>query len=331
MLPLWLAMAASAVLHIGVLLAPGWGLPFDDEQEITLLDATLTVPAVVESQRAVPAPPPRKKRPPAKALPPPTPAAPQALMPAEPVAPAPESEPAGEPVDTPPSAEAEASPVVLPAPTFADRWPRKGRIVYRVTRGENGFIIGQSEQRWEHDGQRYSLHAEIETTGLAALFRRAKVTQDSRGVLDATGLRPLEFETRRDDRPSENVLFDTAQGRIVLGNGQSTPYVPAAQDLLSLFCQLGLVSLDVPHFPLTVATGRKVATYVIAVGEELVLETPNGPRPVRHLKVIGNAREDATEIWLDVETRLPLKIRHRDRQGETYDQIATSIEVEPLP
>jgi hypothetical protein len=335
LLPFWLALSASVALHVGVLLAPGWPLPLDDEPETVHLDATILAPPPVAAKQAAPGAPPARKRPPAK-LPsppaPPTPAAPVADVPVESLPASPEPVLAAEPppADLPEIAEAAPS-AVLPAPTFASRWPRSGRIVYQVTRGEEGLIVGQSEQRWEHDGTRYSLQAVTETTGLAALFRPAKVTQESRGVFDAAGLRPLEFETQREGKAKDSVRFDPEQGRIVLARGVAVPFVPAAQDLLSLFYQLAALSFDVPKYPLTVTTGRKVATYAIAVGEEIVLETPRGPRSVRHLKVRGSAREDATDIWLDVETRLPLKIRHRDRKGEIFDQVAQTIETEAAP
>ncbi len=342
LLPFWLALSASMVLHIGVLLTPGWELPLDDESEAATLDATLALPAAVAKPKpATPAPVVRKRPPrPIQPTPAPTPAAPQAEMPAEPVTASsavsesspliPPVAPVAEP-DVPAAAPvAPVAPIaVLPAPTFASRWPRSGRIVYQVSRGEDGFIVGQSEQRWEHDGSSYRLHAETETTGLAALIRPAKVVQDSRGSFDAAGLRPHAFETQREGKSKDSVRFDPEMGQIVLDRGGTAPFVTAAQDMLSLFYQLAALSFDVPTYPLTVATGRKVATYTIAVGAEMSLDTPQGTRQVRHLKVTGNAREDATEIWLDVATRLPLKIRHRDRKGEIFDQVAILIDVEP--
>jgi hypothetical protein len=330
LLPFWLALSASVALHIGVLLAPGWELPLDDEHELTSIDATIAVAPSHAPRPAVPSA--VKKRPPPKPLPPPTPASPVATVP---VATAPDPEPAAEPVISPAAepepAVVEAPPAVLPAPTFANRWPRTGRIVYQVTRGEGGLIVGQSEQRWEHDGQRYSLHAETGTTGLAALFRPAKVVQDSRGIFDAAGLRPLEFEVLREGKGKDSVRFDPEQGRIILARGDDVPFVPAAQDLLSLFYQLAALSFDVPSYPLAVVTGRKLTTFAINVDAESSLETPQGLRRVRHLKVSAGKQEDSTEIWLDVETRLPLKIRHRDRKGEIFDQVAIVIETETNP
>jgi hypothetical protein len=333
LLPFWLALSASVALHIGVLLTPGWDLPLDEEPATTSIDATLAMapsPALKPKPSTVPSP--LKKRPPPKPLPP-TSASPVATVPVDSAppsaAPAPEAE--ASPAETVPVATDSMPIAVPPAPTFVNRWPRTGRIVYQVTRGAGGLIVGQTEQRWEHDGAHYRLHAVAETTGLAALFRPAKVMQESRGTFDAAGLRPLAFETQRDGKPLDSVRFDPDQGQVIFAQGGSAPFVPATQDLLSLFFQLAALSFDVPEYPLRVATARKVATYSIVVGEELSLDTPQGVRQVRHLKVTGNAREDATEIWLDVESRLPLKIRHRDRKGDIFDQVAIVIETEPIP
>jgi hypothetical protein len=326
LLPFWLALSASVALHIGVLLAPGWGLPFEDEPESQTLDATIAMPgpAVTKSVPVVPA---RKKRPPPRPSPPPTPAAPVAAVPEESPAESPaETEPA--PSESSPVVAESAAVAVSPAPTFASQWPRTGRIVYQVTRGDDGFIIGQSEQSWSHDATTYKLRAVTETTGLAALFRPVKVVQESRGTFDEDGLRPLEFDTQREGKPQDLVRFDPAQGQIILARGGSIAFVPAVQDLLSMFYQLGALSLDVPQFKLSLVTGRKVGTYSASVVHAQKLDTPLGKRRVIHITVAASPSEDSTEIWLDEETRLPLKIRHRDRKGEVFVQVATVIELE---
>jgi len=335
LLPFWLALSASVALHIGILLAPGWDLPFDGEPEGAHIEATLVTAttAAPVPKPALPIPRPAvKKRVAAKPPPVPTPDKPVATVPveSEPVEPVladAASDTRAEPAPAPKEAQ---SPADLPAPTFAKFWPRAGRIVYQVTRGEQGFIVGQSEQRWEHDGMRYQLRAVTETTGLAALFRPAKVVMESRGRFDAAGLRPLEFEVLREGRGRDSVRFDPDQGRISIAGGKSAPFVVAAQDQLSLFHQLAALGFDLPEFPLTVATGRSVTSHAVIVGAELALDTSQGPRQVRHLKLGGRPGEDVTEVWLDVETRLPLKIRHRDRKGDVFDQIAITIETESI-
>jgi hypothetical protein len=152
---------------------------------------------------------------------------------------------------------------------------------------------------------------------LAALFQPVQVMQSSRGNFTATGLQPLEFKTERDGKPKVSTRFDTLENTAA-----------PVQDMLSLFYQLGAVSFDVPEFAVKIQTGRKVAKFVVMVGETLTLDLPLGTYTVRHLKIAGGKNEDSTEIWLDTVSRLPLKIRHRDRKGEVFDQIATTITLE---
>jgi len=347
LLPFYLALAASLALHLGVLLSPGWDLPVDDTA--APLDARLVPapPVAVAPVGAVAPPRPHPVRRPRPATPPATSAAtaeaPVAAV-EPPAAPPDESHvAAAEPAAVPPAptidGPAETAPDAVPAAAtpevvgIAQRWPRAGRIVYQVLRAKDGFVLGRSEHRWTHDGVTYQLHAEVETTGIVALFRKAKVIQESTGVIDPAGLHPVEFLTRRDERTPERVRFDTTDGRIWLGNSQSVAYDAAAQDLLSLIIQLALLAFeDGTRFPLTIATTRKVATYHVVVGSEQPLATPLGTLTTRHLTVTGDAAdEEVTEVWIDLTSRMPVKIRHRDRRGDVYDQLVDSIEVETQP
>jgi hypothetical protein len=307
----------SLLLHLAALTVPGWQLPLlEDEEPQEMLDATLVV-SVQAHAKAQPKPLPKpapKPRPQPQA----TPAVPRAVTEPAPVA---EAAVAPEPAFVPESSEAPEPPpaAVPPAPTFAyaNLWPKNGRIVFQVTRGDGGLIVGQGEHRWTHDEQSYELHAVAETIGLAALFRPVQVTQTSRGAFTANGLQPQEFRTERDGKPKSEVRFDAPQDAAL-----------PTQDLLSLFYQLGAASFDVPEFAILVKTGRKLSKFTVVVGETLKLDSPLGEREVRHLKIAGRSNEDSTEIWLDTVTRLPLKIRHRDRKGEVFDQIATTITLE---
>lgn len=321
------------MLHVAALTGPGWGLP-PDVEPLATLDATLLPPAHASAPIGPPVlpKPPRQRPRAAPSQPVPasstTEASSEVLPAAAAAPPVPESIlAASQP------APAEAPAAVPPAPTFpfALVWPRRGGIVFQVTRGEDGFIVGRSEHRWVHDGTTYTLHTVTETVGLAALFRPAQVVQESRGIFVATGLQPLEFTTERGGKPKEHARFDIERQRVYFGDGQSAAFAGAAQDLLSLFYQAGAYPLDAARFTVAMATGRKLATYQVRVGEVVALETAIGTRDVRHLRIAseraGDA-EDSTEIWLDTATRLPLKIRHRDRKGEVFDQVVTTLNTE---
>ncbi|MDP1526151.1 MAG: DUF3108 domain-containing protein [Rhodocyclaceae bacterium] len=313
-----LALVGSVLIHLGVLVGPGWGLPgLDDGPAAVLLETRLT-PAIVPVAVA-PRPPPPRKTSPVAAQPDPVPmpsAAPEPVPPPDAVPPAPTFEPA----PTPPLA-----PVLVSE--MASRWPRDGRMVFQVTRGDGGLLVGESTHTWQHDGERYNLRVVTETVGLAALFRPARVEQVSTGGFDTFGLRPHSFETVRGGQLKESVRFDVALGQVFLGNGQSAPLVPGTQDLLALFHQLGAHSADQGETTLNIATGRKMSAYrIVLVGVERVV-VPYGEFRARHYLIAGDQSDDATEIWIDQQTGLPVKIRHRDRKGEVFDQLVTHIEL----
>jgi hypothetical protein len=319
------------MLHAAFLLVPGRGLPADDEPAgKSLLEATLVAPvrAAPPPPASRPAPPPRRdptlRTPVAEDAPPPVqefaaaPVVPQAERPPPPEDPSPAVAPAPE-------------AAVPPAPTFradfAAGWPADGRIVFQVTRGEDGLIIGQSTHEWRHENGRYELRARTETVGLAALFRPASVEQISRGELGTQGLQPAAFESLRNGKPRESVILDAAQGRVQHGDGRHASFAAGMQDLLSIFYQLGALLPEVKRTELPIAQGRKTTTYRVDWVAAEILDGPQGPRSVHHYRIVAGDKADSTDVWLDAASRLPLKIRHRDRKGEVFDQVATSIEL----
>lgn len=324
--PLWLALAVSVMIHLGVLTAPGWGVPdFEDEPDVVLLETRLA-PAIAPAP-VVPQPLPRKR--------PPLPPSPAAMQ-ADPVpSVAPEPVPQPDAVSPAPTVEPAPAPAPMPAPVpvseMANRWPRAGRMVFQVTRGEGGLLVGESTHSWQHDGENYRLQVVTETVGLAALFRPVRVEQVSEGGFDAFGLRPYRFETLRGGQLKESVRFDVAQGQVFLSNGQSGPLLPGTQDLIALFHQLGAHAADQAETTLNIATGRKMAAYrIVLVGVEMVV-VPHGEFRARHYLIAADKSDDATEIWIDQQTGLPVKIRHRDRKGEVFDQLVTHIELKDAP
>lgn len=346
--PFLLALAFSLMLHLVLLLAPGWGMPLVDEAEnLPSLDAKL-LPLVQTAAQVMPQPVPVKRRTPQEkpaALlqtsgdPPASTDAPVA----ENLAQAPEAIPTAQPdkpqPDAVPDDAAGQAGAVPPAPTFATGfagvWPQRGRIRFSVTRGADGFIVGQAEHRWQHDGTTYQLRAVTETVGIAALFKPVAVVQESRGVFVAVGLQPLEFSAERGSKPRLTLRLDPAEQRLFSGSGESSgeAMTNQTQDLLSLFYQLGALPPGTGESAVMVATGRKIERHTILLLGTLTLDTAFGPRNVQHFKLPGNrvagaAHEESTEVWLDIATRLPLKIRHRDRKGEVYDQTATAVELD---
>jgi hypothetical protein len=167
--PLLIALVLSLALHLLVISGPAWELPTLDDllnaDEGPPLDAHLIAPPgppAVKPKRVKPKPrpaPPNEEKvshgdtPPAAAVSP------------EPVAVAASETDADEPTE----------PVAAALPAVTMTLPGYVRIVYRVTMGEAGFPIGRTVQEIRHDGARYSMRNDAQTTGIVRLFRPARI------------------------------------------------------------------------------------------------------------------------------------------------------------
>ena len=323
-MPFAIALLASALIHAAALIGPGWALPGLNEAEAPpTMEAVLARPAAGAEAALAAKPAPRlpadkpRPRPAPAAAPPagPTPPAPSAALAETPpvaVAPAPTLEPAT-PAPTP-----AAAPVANPA------LPAKGSQRYVITRGENGFVVGQTVHTWEHDGLAYKAQSVAETTGLAALFKPARVVQSSAGELTAEGLKPHEFRHER-VVGLDTAIFDWAR-RVVAYAGREESVVPGTQDMLSMYYQVVLLAPRSGAVDVPIATGRKLESFRIEVLGEESVALPTGER--RAMRLRARSGNDSIELWIVPGMRgLPAKIRFTDRKGEIFDQIAQDIDI----
>jgi hypothetical protein len=199
-------------------------------------------------------------------------------------------------------------------------------VRYTITRGDAGFVIGQVVHTWEHDGFTYKLESVAETTGLAALFRPARVIQSSQGEVTAEGLRPREFRHERVGG-LDTASFDWVRG-VLAYDGRAVSVAVGTQDMLSMYYQLVLLAPKSGNVDMPIATGRKLEIYRFEILGEEVVALPAGERRAMHLKT--RSGNDTIELWLGVGKGadmygLPLKIRFTDRKGEIFDQLAEDI------
>ena len=326
-MPIALALVASALIHAAALLGPGWDLPGDSDADAApTIDAVLARPAprVEAAPAARPAPKPHADKPRRQVVA----AAAPAVAAASAATPAPSAPSAG-PVEMAPVAVSPAPTVeAVPVPVRI-ALPAKGRVRYAITRGEEGFVIGQTTHTWQQDGFTYTLQSVAETTGLVAIFKSARVLQSSRGEVTAAGLKPREFRHERVGG-LDTANFDWARG-VVAYAGREDGISAGAQDMLSMYYQLVLLAPKAGTLEMPIATGRKLETYRIEILGEEVLTLPAGERRAARLRI--KSGNDTFELWLavgkDADMRaLPLKIRYTDRKGEIFDQVAQDIEIQ---
>ncbi len=225
-----------------------------------------------------------------------------------------------------PVASAPSVAATPPSAAPAERQRYQGRIRYIVYKGEQGMEVGQEIHQWEVADGLYHLTGTLETTGLAAVFKSLRIVKDSRGRIDGSGLHPEHFVVTRNGRETgERADFDLDAGTVSVAGRAAQPAAAGAQDLMSFQYQLGLLlpsgRLDVP-----LATGKKYASFRFERLADENLTTPAGTFRTRHYRA---ADDSTTEVWLAVErSGVPVKIRHTDRNGDVFDEVAADISLD---
>ena len=332
-MPFAIALLTSALVHVAALLSPGWALPgFEDVDDGRSIDAMLTQTprqsATPPTRLAATRPVPEISRRTASNVPS---SSANTTAPAVPSAPTIEA-PVESAVASAPEPTQLSSPEPLPeAAGQKTALPAKGRVRYTVTKGEGGFVIGQTIQEWEHDGRTYRMRAVTETTGLAALFKPVRVIQTSAGEIAEDGLRPREFRHER-VKGIDSATMDWGK-RVLSYAGKDDALPIGTQDMLSMYYQLVLLRPSTAMhggLELPIATGRKLERYRFEIAGEEKLQLHVGEHRAVRLRV--RSGEDIIELWISSEVPgLPLKIRFIDRHGELFDQIAEEIYIQEVP
>lgn len=329
-MPLLIAFVASAAIHAAALLGPGWALPdWNRDETLPPLEAQLVMPPPAShpvTAEAV-APPERKPLPhpsrqprhlPRAAAAPPVEAAPEDATPLTGAAAA---------SALPPPAAVSPAPTFNPATVLA----AQGRVRYIITRGEGGFVVGQSVHTWQRDGSAYMLENVTETTGIAALFKPARIVQQSRGEITAAGLQPHAVH-QEDKKGTRDAVLDWTARQITAAD-LSAALPEGTQDMLSMNYQLAWQlaalppgSAPPPVIALPIITRRAVEIYRFEFVD--AADMAYNQRSFHTLRYRTKNGTDIIELWFAPELRgLPLQIRFIDRKGEIFDQRADSIDL----
>lgn len=362
-MPFAIALIASAFVHVAALISPGWDLPsISPEEPHEYINAVLkpaepgisataqatAPPAEAQSMQNTRPKPPRKKTPSSRThhhAPVKTPDATAMLLPSD----SPSAEISAETSIETSNRENISTDVkdsaASPAPTFSKttdqlastappltfNLPPQGRIRFNVTRGERGFIVGQSINTWQHDGIHYHFKAVTETTGLAALFKTAQAIQESQGDITPTGLQPNNFSSQRKGK-KEIATLDWTNHQITFAE-QTVPVTDGTQDMLSLYYQLSLMvasNQSMDAIELMIATGRKLERYRFELIGTDNLTVLGAEHQAQHLRT--KTRNDTIDLWIaKTVPGLPLKIRFMDSKGEVFEQVIDEIFVSQAP
>lgn len=200
----------------------------------------------------------------------------------------------------------------------------------------NGLHVAVVNEHFEREGAAYRIVSETAAVGLAALVQPRPAVVTSTGRITGDGLRPERFDGARGSRDARrvNAEFDWQKQDLHLiydGKNERLELPPGTQDRLSAMYQFmffdyaGRAELA---FPMT--NGRKLDRYRYAIARNVEIDTPIGRLSTVHLVKQREAGDSQTEIWLAPEHRyLPVRMLIVESDGVRYEQVMTSLEVQP--
>ena len=317
-----LAIALSLLLHAVAIFAPLVELP-KTEAPLPPLTARLE-----PLPKIAPAPPKKLKPRRTETKPPdmPTQSTPTKEMPAPSVeeeAPQIDDEPQPAvddmPVEEPALDEAQARPVL----------PRRAQLTFAAYQGEGGLKLGEATHRLEIEQGQYVLETVTQTTGLASIFKTYLLTQSSRGLADAQGLRPLAYSEEKalsGGKQGLSAAFDWDGRKVHFSHGGEAALPEQGQDIISFLYQLSQLPLSNREtLPMYISNGKKLEYYELEIGAEEEIRTPLGKLRALPLRKIHGPGEEGLDVWLGLEYRLlPVKVRQIDRNGKTAGEMVIS-------
>lgn len=212
--------------------------------------------------------------------------------------------------------------------------PDSVQLTYDVYKGS--LRIGQIEESYSRNKERYTLTSTMRAVGLLALFKRGKILVSSSGVVGANGLQPLSFSDQREGEEKRNrsAEFDweTRQLTLIQRDQRTSVALPdGTQDRLSAMYQFMFLPLHPAaslDFPMT--NGGKLDNYHYAISSGQKLATPAGDFDTLYLDNRPKKGESRTEIWLaSAHHNLPCKMIITDADGGQFTQILSKISVSP--
>lgn len=231
-----------------------------------------------------------------------------------------------EPLPTEPAApELASAPPASPSqtPVAAMTLPASTRLDYTMTGSAKGLSYhANAELLWHNTGSGYDARMTV-----SALFLGSR-SLSSQGQLGPEGLAPKRFSDK--SRNEVAAHFEPDKGQISFSaNTPTLPWVPGAQDRVSVFLQLGGMLAGQPErfapgssISLYTVGPRDADTWTFLVEAEEQLELPMGT--LRALKLTRQPRREydqKVEIWFAPALGyLPVRSKVTQHNGDFVDQ-----------
>jgi hypothetical protein len=325
---LWIALALSVVIHAAWSL---WPAEIQRSPDDIVLSATLT---------EMPAPPPLTAAAPAKPRAKPHRVTPAPSPPAPPESPetnasiAANDMPATEAAPTPevPAATAPPAPLVEPpvAPPPVKTLPPRLELEYKLFLGTQGFMIGAATYRFEHTGNEYRIATVAEARGIVALILRGRGKVESRGLITATGLQPLEFAIERGSSDRREVThFDWQSGVATLHEDKMVVLEPSSFDPMTAMWQAYFTPPETSQQTVNLITTRRVLNYTVERDGTETIAWAHGDVETERWRVKSEDGRTNAYFWLAPQMHyVMVKMRVSQTARGTAEALLDAIRVD---
>jgi hypothetical protein len=212
--------------------------------------------------------------------------------------------------------------------------PSSVQATYEIYKG--GISIGKIEEAYSYSKGHYTLLSTTRATGLLAIFKPGRIILRSSGLVDAHGLKPLNFSDVREGDESRNrsAEFDWNTMQLTMIEHAQRTVVPLpedTQDRLSAMYQFMFLSLsntDKLNFHMTNGGKLDIYDYRITHGQSVTV--PLGTFKALYVASVPEAGVNRTEIWLATErANFPYKMVITDPDGDKLTQMLTKFDFVP--
>jgi hypothetical protein len=211
------------------------------------------------------------------------------------------------------------------------QFPKHLQLSFAIYQSAVNSRIGELRHEIDIDGDKYTLKATKQFTGLTSLQNNDQLILTSQGKIDEHGLHPEIFKEERitaSGKQDLKAIFDWAAQTLHFSHGDDTALPADTQDILSFMyqlSQLSIPSMRVEFFPLPISDGTQFAQYQIEIGRAENISTPMGNLRALHLRKMHAQGEAYFEIWLGLEYRLlPVKFRQVDGSDKVTEEFVIS-------
>ena len=200
----------------------------------------------------------------------------------------------------------------------------------------SGMEIGEMDRAFSQSGTNsndYIYRSETRTTGLAAIFHKDIIVEQSRLKFIQQKIRPMQYTYQRTGGKKErniNVKFDWNNQKITNVVNETTMQFELEQDTLDKLIYQYVIMRDIQNnkLPYTypIVDGRKIKTYNFRLLNEETIETPIGTFQTVKIERVRQNSEDKTYLWCAPDLQyLPIKVENIEKDSWTTVAIINSL------